>query len=662
MMIKKLFLFFIGCYVLLLCCFETARAVAPVQQQLNIIPMPQRFLAGAGHFDLKNCKAIVAEDKSLHKEALSLQQYLLSIGLNVQISNSTFANNNGTIVLQRGKVNLDKPSKEAYHLVVTPKKVVVTASENTGIYYGLQTLRQLARKDKKLPACEITDWPAFAWRGYMIDAGRNFMPIHLLKQQIDVMARYKLNVFHFHFTEDIAWRLESKLYPQLTAPETMLRNKGEFYTEKDLKELIAYCEDRHISLVPEIDMPGHSAAFKRAMKTDMQSDSGLAIVKNIIREFCSTYDLPYLHIGADEVKITNKNFLPEVTSLIESLGKKVIGWEPGGNFTESTIRQLWMEGATKVSSNKNIRYIDSRHLYLNHMDPLESVTTIFNRKICNLNEGNDAALGGIICAWPDRRVDKPEDVLLQNPVYPAMLAFAERSWRGGGSAGWTANIGAPGSEAAAAFAEFEDRLIKHKMLYFTKLPFPYTEQADLQWKLYGPFKNEGVLTTVFAPESKGFNMQTEPAKLNAVGGTLILRHWWTPLAKGLLDKPEEYTTWYAATRIWSNKDKQHDFWIGFNNLSRSYTSDSPKAGTWDDRSSQVFVNDRLIPPPAWKQAGLKGNMERPLVDEGYEYRKPTKILLKKGWNKVIVKLPIGSFKGKDWQNPEKWMFTVVPWL
>ena len=129
--------------------------------------------------------------------------------------------------------------------------------------------------------------------------GRNFQSVQSLKGQIEVMSRYKLNIFHFHFTEDIAWRLAIKRYPQLTAPENMLRNKGMYYTTSEMKEMIAYCKERYITLVPEIDMPGHSAAFKRAMGFDMQSDSGLVVVKNILQEFCDTYDLPYVHIGAD---------------------------------------------------------------------------------------------------------------------------------------------------------------------------------------------------------------------------------------------------------------------------------------------------------------------------------------------------------------------------
>ncbi len=128
-------------------------------------------------------------------------------------------------------------------------------------------------------------------------------------------------------------------------------------------------------------MPGHSAAFTRAMGVGMQSDSGMAIVKNILQEVCTTYQLPYLHIGADEVNITNEQFVPEMTAYIEGFGTRVVGWQPGGNYTPSVFRQLWMDDNAHLAGNNGVQVIDSRHLYLNHMDPLEAVTTIFNRRI-----------------------------------------------------------------------------------------------------------------------------------------------------------------------------------------------------------------------------------------------------------------------------------------
>jgi hexosaminidase len=396
------------------------------------------------------------------------------------------------------------------------------------------------------------------------------------------------------------------------------------------------------------------------MKTDMQTDTGLHYVKNILKEFCETYDLPYIHIGADEVKITNKDFVPEITVFIQSLGKKVIGWQPGGNFTNNTIRQLWMDDNGHLSECKDIQYIDSRHLYLNHMDPLEAVTTIFYRQIGDRPNEDGNMKGATLCLWPDRRVEKEEDAIRMNAVYPGILAFAERCWRGGGYKGWLANIGQRNSAEAKEFIQFENRLLDHKQQFFSELSFPYVKQSDIIWKLFGPYSNAGNLSKQFEPENKDFDeIRTKPA-IQVVGGTIVLRHWWYPLIKGAIQNPGDSTTWYATTKIWIDEVKTQPVWIGFNNLSRSPATDSPPVGVWDDKQSVVWVNGNIIAPPVWKRGGQKGNSETPLIDEGYEYREPTNVLFKKGWNTILIKCPVGIFKGKDWQNPVKWMFTFAP--
>jgi hexosaminidase len=625
-----------------------------LNQKPSIIPQPQNLQWNEGAFPLFACQSIVIKDNSLQSEASFLQKIILEKGWNATISSSP-KDNSPFIELSLGKVDVPLLRDEAYRINVTGNKICLIANTSNGIFNGIQTLSQLMRDGSMVNACEITDWPAFSWRGYMVDVGRNYETMDMLKQQIDKMAFYKFNIFHFHFTEDIAWRLESKMYPQLTAPENMLRNKGEYYTEEDMQELIAYCRERHITLVPEIDMPGHSAAFKRAMHVEMQSDSGIAILKNILTEFCKKYDLPYFHIGADEVKITNKNFVPEMTRFFENLGKKTIGWEPGGNFLPSTIRQLWMDDKGALANATNIQYIDSRHLYLNHIDPLEAVVTLFNRQIGNKIKGDKSMLGGTICMWPDRRVANEWDILRMNPVYTGMMAFGERAWRGGGYPGWITNVTA--GKQQNEFLEFEQRLLDHKEQYFQHIPFPYNRQGMMHWSLAGPYQNDGILSKSFAPENKNFK---DTSSLVAIGGTVVLRHWWAPLIKGVLNDPKENTTWYAITKIWSDEEKLQDFWVGFNDISRSPATDPPKQDTWDNHDSKVWVNGNEIAPPKWKHGGGQGNPEMPLIDEGYSYRNPTKILLKKGWNTVLIKAPIGKFKGKDWQNPEKWMFTFLP--
>ncbi|MBX2934465.1 MAG: family 20 glycosylhydrolase [Ferruginibacter sp.] len=626
-----------------------------LQQKPSLIPLPQQLQWKPGVFALYQCNKIVVKDKSLFAEAKQLQQYLQTLGLQMEIASESKSNEQ-VIELSLENINAPQYKDEAYRLAVSEFNIQIKANTAHGIFNGIQTLKQLMRDGSGVDACEITDWPAFSWRGYMIDVGRNYMSLPLLKQQIDAMAAAKLNIFHFHATEDIAWRIAIKQYPQLTAPEHMLRNKGMYYTEAEIKELIAYCKERHITFVPEIDMPGHSAAFKRAMKTDMQSDSGLLIVKNILKEICETYDVPYIHIGADEVKFTNKNFVPEVTRFIENLGKKVIGWQPGGNFSNSTIRQLWMDDNAHHTSDNQVQFIDSRHLYLNHMDPQEAVTTIFNRRIGDKEKGDASLLGGTICMWHDRAVAKEEDVLRMNPVYPCILTFAERSWRGGGKQGWIANIS---DGDVKAFFDFENRLLDFKKEYFSDKPFPYTKQTGLTWKLYGPYENSGDVHKKFSPETNSFAELKEPVYKEVTGGTIVLRHWWAPLIKGAIDSAKENTTWYATTKIWADEAGEKKIWIGFNNLSRSPATDSPPKDAWDSKGSTVWVNSKLIAPPQWLHASQKGNSEIPLIDEGYEYRSPTKIYLQKGWNNVLIKAPIAGFKGKDWQNPVKWEFTFI---
>lgn len=622
----------------------------------SLIPLPQQLRWDKGSSDLKKFKAIVISSPLFKNAAKYLELKLAEKNVTIPV---TVGNKNAEwiIELQLGKVKTPQLADEDYHLKVDQKKILLIANTAHGIFNGIQTLLQLMEDNSTADACEITDWPAFAWRGYMVDVGRNYMSMKLLKQQIDVMAKYKLNVFHFHPTEDVAWRIAIKQYPQLTAAENMLRNKGQYYSEANLKELIAYCKERYITFLPEIDMPGHSAAFRRAMNTDMQSDSGLLIIKNILKEICTTYNVRYIHIGADEVKITNQNFIPEITSYIENFGKKVIGWHPGGNFTNNTIRQLWKEDGSTMDGNFPFKFIDSRHLYLNHFDPLESVVTIFNRKISNKEKGDTSALGGIICLWNDRAVAKEEDLLEMNPVYPSMLAFAERSWRGGGQNNWIANV-SDGNEKD--FIEFEKRLLQNKKLYFKNKLFPYVKQSDMVWQLFGPYDNGGDLSKKFTPELSSWDSSKPNPYKKVTGGTIVLRHWWYPLIRGAIDEPKENTTWYAFTKIWCDEDGEKDFWIGFNNLSRSPATDSPPVGAWDSKGSAAWVNGKLIEPPQWNRGGQKGNSEIPLTDEGYEYREPTNFFLKKGWNTVLLKAPVGSFKAKNGQNPVKWMFTFVP--
>jgi lysophospholipase L1-like esterase len=620
-----------------------------------LLPAPQKIEWGNTFFPLYKTESVVIENGDLENEGRAVVVLLKEIGITAVI-NKKVPLGLPHIALKIVKADGVDKNGESYRLNVDDHKVTITASTPHGIFNGIQTLRQLMRDGVIIPGCDIQDWPAFSWRGFMIDVGRNYLPIDMLKEQIEVMAQYKMNVFHFHPTEDIAWRIQIKQYPQLTAPEHMLRDKGKYYSVAEVKDLIQFCKERHITFIPEIDMPGHSAAFKRAMGTDMQSVEGKKMVENILNEICETYDIPYIHIGSDEVRIIDTSFVPQMTSLIENKGKQVIGWEPGGNFKPSTIRQLWREEVKTAHIKEGLRFIDSKHLYLNHMDPLEAVVTIYNRQIAYRDLGDSLAMGAILCVWHDRAISDFSDILSMNPVYPGMLSFAERSWRGGGTKGWIANIN---DGDLLGFEEFEQRLLAQRTQYFSDKLFPYTAQSNLNWNLYGPYTNDGILSQSFPIEKQLHEGKDVPVVLKQRGGTIVLRHWWTPWIKGAIDQPKENTTWYASTQIWSDEDRVGKFWIGFDNLSRNTNSDSPPLNSWSYNDGRVWVNGEIINPPSWQRPGQKGNSEIPLVDEGYEYRKPTLISLKQGWNKILIKIPMGSFKARAAQHPNKWMFTFA---
>ena len=548
------------------------------------------------------------------------------------------------------------PHPEAYTLQVDSNAIFIWANTQHGIFNGLQTLRQLARDGVGIPACVIRDWPAFAWRGFMQDVGRNFQDLDALIEQVDVLSRYKINVFHLHLTENIAWRIASLKYPQLTRPEHMQRNPGEYYTYEELKQLLAFCRSRHVLLIPEIDMPGHSAAFARAMGFGMQTPEGKKVVADLLHELCDQLDVPIIHIGSDEVAIKDTAFIPAMSQLLRDRGKQVMGWKPGGNLSPDAIRQLWIG---KEQPDKKARYVDSRHLYLNHLDPLESVATIYHRRIGGQAEGDANLLGAIACVWPDRRVARQSDILQMNAFYPALLALAERSWRGGGLPGFRSDIGLPNTPEWRDFKAFEARLVEHKALYFKEKSFPYLPQADVHWQLFGPFDNQGDLARTFWPETAPARLDTAQAFMEANGATLTLRHFWAPLIQGLLPDPKPNSTVYALARIHSRTQRTAQLWAGFNNPSRSTAADSPPAGRWDQGGSALWLNGKPIPPPAWARAGQKGHLEIPLRDESYAYRAPISVTLRPGVNYLLVKVPVGALTSSNSQNPVKWMFTAL---
>lgn len=560
-----------------------------------------------------------------------------------------------------------KYQEEAYHLTVTGKRIILEATTPKGMYWGKQTLEQLKyTKNKKtyLPQCEITDWPAFRIRGFMHDVGRSYIPVEELKREISLLSRYKINVFHWHLTENQAWRLESKRYPELNAPENMEREKGKFYTLEEARQLVEFCKQHQVLLIPEIDMPGHSAAFERTFKTDMQSEKGTQILKDIIDEVCATFDVPYLHIGTDEVQFTNPEFVPMMVKYIRDKGKKVISYNPGWNYKpgEIDMTQLW---SYRGKAQKGIPAIDCRYHYANHFDTYADLVAMFNSRIYNQPEGSDDLAGCIVAFWNDRYIDNTPQLLAENNFYPYMLTLAERAWRGGGNCyfdGKGTLLWEDEPELLAAFKEFEDRLLWQKNTWLKEVPFPYVRQTQSEWQITDAFPNGGDLNKVFPPEEKEDSVYQYEGKTyktrKIIGNGIYLCHVWGTLVPGFYANPQENHTAYATRWIYSPKERKTKLALEFQNYSRSESDLAPRQGTWDYKCSRAWLNGQEIMPPVWKNTNTERSNEITLKNENYMSRPAIDITLKKGWNKLMLKLPVGKFSSKE-TRLVKWMFTAA---
>ena len=558
---------------------------------------------------------------------------------------------------------------EAYTLDATTNGVVITAPRPAGLFYGVQTLRQLLAGTTTLPCCRIEDWPAFPLRGFMHDTGRNFQTIASLKAQLDMFAAYKLNVFQWHLTDNPAWRVECRAFPQLNDPKFQTRDQGKIYSYADLRELIAYARARHITVIPELDMPGHSAYFKRAFGFDMGSPQGMDVLEKLIAEFCDEIpaaDCPYLHLGSDEVRIKDpKQFMARMLKVVRDHGRTPIVWNPGLKADNQTIYELWHDGNTVVNAVKSgEEFLDAAGGYLNNYDPLLLVQRYFFRQPCLLAKSNGDALGGMLCCWPDVRVADKENILRYNAVWPGVLVFSEAVWHGvaKNQPEYFSILPPDGSEAMRRFREFENRMAFHRDHYFAGQPFPFVKFSWIPWRIVGPFprgKNEPG-DFAFAPEHQiqdSYRVGKVDLKWRDVwGGTISLTS---------LFKRNSISTAYALTYLHTGSARTIRAWIGFETPARSnrQCGGIPPAGQWDAFGGTVLVNDQPLPAPQWKQPGKyrylyptwfsPANEISYTDEEFYWTREPAEISLNPGWNKILLRVPCG-YAG------QRWSFTFVP--
>ena len=398
--------------------------------EIKVVPMPNSVQCGRGEFTLVPSTAVITSDAVGKDSARTLGQLLNEVGLPLKGS-SKVAREGRAIVFETYRF---KDVIGAYELVVTPEKVTVKG-DDVGQFYGIQTLVQLIQESNgrfSIGAVSIKDKPRFQYRGMHLDVGRHFFPVSFVKKYIDLMSRYKFNYFHWHLTEDQGWRIEIKKWPKLTQVGSRREEtvKGRilnpyngdgipvegYYTQNDVREVVAYAKARKITVVPEIELPGHSSAAlaaypQFACKKDwtykVQTTWGIfkevycpteetfSFLQDVIDEVVGLFpDSPYIHIGGDEVLKDHWKESPYVQELmkreglkdehevqsyfirrmekyINSKGKRIIGWDEileGGLAPNATVMS-WRGikgGIEAAKSGHDVIMTPTNYLYFDY--------------------------------------------------------------------------------------------------------------------------------------------------------------------------------------------------------------------------------------------------------------------------------------------------------
>lgn len=433
-MYKRLALYVVG----VIGCISINVAKAQTQTadpNMGIIPAPVSVKKTDGNFTLSQQTTILA-DSTDNKAVQFFMAYLQGkYMLRNQLKANTGGNTNNTIVLT--STGTDGLPPEGYRLTITPQQVTI-AGKGAGLFYGIQTLMQLMPLERsataKLPCVQIEDYPRFGYRGMHLDVARHFFSVEFVKKYIDLMAMYKLNTFHWHLTDDQGWRIEIKKYPRLTEvgsqrAQTLIGNYhdhdpqefdntpyGGFYTQDQIRDVIKYAADRYITIIPEIDMPGHSEAAVAAypqLSCDPSrtyavgqtwggfgdiycpTEYTFGFLEDVLTEVMNLFPSKYIHIGGDEVnkeawrksdfcqKLMKKLHLRDVEALqsyfiqriekfVNSKGRSVIGWDEileGGLAPNATVMS-WRTEAGGIAAAKQNHYVimtpSSAGLYFDH--------------------------------------------------------------------------------------------------------------------------------------------------------------------------------------------------------------------------------------------------------------------------------------------------------
>lgn len=377
-------------------------APQPLTRSPQLVPAPSSMVAVAGApFNVSRATSIVLDTSNAEVRAIGEV-------LGAQIRKSTdfpmavapvATASAGTIVLRLVPASATLGA-EGYELNVTTDSVRLVANTPAGLFHGIQTIRQLlpveiesdigvARSMWPIPAVTITDQPRFAWRGAMLDVARHFFTVKEVQQYIDVLALYKLNVLHLHLTDDQGWRIAINSRPKLTAIGSLTQvggGPGGFYTQQDYQDIIRYARARYITIIPEIEMPGHINAALTSepdiacsvRPTGLYSGTDVgwstlcvdkeptyAFIDDVIREISAMTPGPYIHIGGDEVTtltpLQYTRFVERVQTIVNKYGKKMIGWEEitKAHLNPTTIAQQWKSDSATAALSYGAKLIMS---------------------------------------------------------------------------------------------------------------------------------------------------------------------------------------------------------------------------------------------------------------------------------------------------------------
>jgi hexosaminidase len=469
-----------------------------------LIPHPQRMIRRPGSFTVDLTTAIRASPGTERAATLLAGYFEPVIGMPPRIA----PDGNITLALDSRLVGM---AEEGYSLTVSPQTIVLRAARNAGLLHGVQSLRQLlmAQPDNQIPSADISDRPRLPWRGAMLDVARHFMPVSFLRRFVDLLALHKLNVLHLHLTDDQGWRMPVRRYPRLTEigawrPESMVGPAGSSqfdgtphggsYTRAELRELVQYAEDRGVTIVPEIEMPGHARAALAAYpelgnfpdrKLGVWTGWGVSDVvfgvqeatldfcREVLAEVMEIFPSRRIHIGGDEcptvewerspaakARIVAENlagpselrgwFLGQISRFLISNNREPVCWDDGdhsGSLPLEATVMVWRDGKHGLAAAQRghkVVMTPWRSTYLDYpqsdvgepagQNGVVALQDVYHQDLppSTWDEPlREAVLGTQAQLWTEF-VQTPD--LAEYLAFPRLSALAENAWSG--DAGW----------------------------------------------------------------------------------------------------------------------------------------------------------------------------------------------------------------------------------